>query len=163
MDVVIRKIQKGDRSDFIRLSMELTQYNKRQHDKFYSDFDQVLQVRKQRVEERFNKLEASTNLVIFMAFAGDEPLGYIRAFTYDQKLHCGCLDEIYIVDEARGRGIGKKLIAAVEEWMAQKGVVRMIVSVYAWNTQTRNFYKEAGFDEYAVSYQKPINGQGDPQ
>ena len=81
---------------------------------------------------------------------------FLIFFTYDKKLRRGCLDELYLTEEARGKGIGKKLLDAVAQWMAEQRVIRMIVSVYLWNTPTRKFYEEEGFLEYSSSYEKAI-------
>jgi len=156
MGIEIRKIQKEDKQAFVELSLALTKFNRRQHDKHYADFHNVLQIRKKRVEQRFEKLDAGSSIVVYMAFMDRQPAGYIRAFTYDNQLHCGCLDELYLTEEARGKNIGKKLINAMEQWMKDKGVVRLIVSVYSWNDQARKFYEEEGFCEYAVSFEKAI-------
>ena len=91
-----------------------------------------------------------------MAFIDNKPAGYIRAFTYDKKHRRGCLDELYLTEEARGQGIGKKLLVAVTQWMAEQKVIRMIVSVYLWNASARKFYEEEGFLEYSSSYEKAI-------
>ena len=91
-----------------------------------------------------------------MAFIDSKPAGYIRAFTYDKKLKYGCLDELYLTEEARGQGIGRKLLDAVTQWMTKQKIVRMIVSVYLWNTPAKKFYEEEGFLEYASSYEKVI-------
>jgi len=156
MSIEIRKIEKKDRKAFVELSLALTKFNKKQHDKHYKNFQEILEVRKQRVEERFDKIDKSSHLAIFMAFINNKPIGYIRAFTYDNKLHCGCLDELYLTSEARGQGVGKKLLDAVTHWMTEKKVVRMTTSVYSWNASAKEFYEEKGFLEYAVSYEKTL-------
>ena len=156
MDIEIRKINQQDKEAFIELSLALTKFNKRQHSKYYSNSQEFLEVRKQRVEERFDKINQSPSKIIFIAFIDNKPAGYIRAFTYDKKLRCGCLDELYLIEEARGQGIGKKLLGAVTQWMAEQKVIRMIVSVYLWNTPARKLYEEEGFLEYSSLYEKAI-------
>ena len=154
--IKIRKTKKEDKEAFVQLSLALTKFNKKQHDKHYKNFQEVLETRKQRVEERFDKLDKSSHLAVFMALIDNKPAGYIRAFTYDNKLRCGCLDELYLTPEARGQGIGKKLIDTATDWMTEKKVVRVTVSVYSWNASAKKFYEEEGFTEYATSYEKTI-------
>ncbi len=156
MDIEIQKINQQDKEAFIELSLTLTKFNKRQHDKYYQNFQEFLEVRKQRVEERFDKINQSPNTIIFMAIINNKPVGYARAFTYDKKLRRGCLDELYLTQEGRGKGIGKKLLDAVMRWMTEQKAVRMIASVYLWNTFARKFYEEEGFLEYSSSYEKEI-------
>ena len=156
MGIKIRKISQQDKKDFIELSLALTKFNKRQHNKCYSNFQEFLEVRRQRVQERFDKINQSPNKVIFMAFLNSKPVGYIRAFTYDKKLRDGCLDELYVTEEVRGQGVGKKLLDSVFQWMVEQNVIRMIVSVYSWNTSARKLYEKEGFLEYSSSYEKTM-------
>ncbi len=156
MCIEIRKIDQNDREAFVELSLALTRLNQAQHDKHYANFEAFLEIRKQRVEERFNKINESSNKIILMAFMDNKPAGYIRAFTYDKKLRRGCLDELYLTEEARRNGIGTKLLDAVTQWMKEQKVIRMIASVYLWNAAARAFYEEAGFQEYSSSFEKII-------
>ena len=65
-----------------------------------------------------------TSKVIFMAFVDEVAVGYLRAYIHDFKLRVGCLDELYIKEEARGQAIGKKLLDAGAQWMKEKSMVR---------------------------------------
>jgi len=156
IDITIRKISQQDKEAFIELSLALTKFNKRQHDKYYSNFQEVLEVRKQRIQGRFDKINQSPDKIILMAFLNSKPVGYVRAFTYDKKLRYGCLDELYLKEEARGQGVGRKLLDFVYRWMAEKNVIRMIVSVYSWNALARKLYEKEGFLEHSSSYEKAM-------
>ena len=156
MSLEIRKINQNDRETFVELSLALTKFNRRQHDKHYADFEEFLRVRKRRVEERFDKIGQSPHTLIMMAFKNDQPAGYLRAFTYDKELRRGCLDEFFLKEETRGQGIGKTLLDAAIQWMKEQKVIRMITSVYSWNAPARAFYEEEGFLEHSSSYEKII-------
>ncbi|MCK5180277.1 MAG: GNAT family N-acetyltransferase, partial [Candidatus Omnitrophica bacterium] len=129
MSLEIRKINQNDRETFVELSLALTKFNRRQHDKHYADFQEFLRVRKHRAEETFDKIDQSPHKLIMMAFKDDKPVGYLRAFTYDKKLRRGCLDELFLTEDARGQGISKKLLDAATQWMEEQNVIRMITSV----------------------------------
>ncbi|MBL7131792.1 MAG: GNAT family N-acetyltransferase [Candidatus Omnitrophica bacterium] len=154
MNIEIRKINKFDKEAFIELSLALTKFNKRQHEKHSSDFQELLKVRKRRLEEAVDKIDQSPHKSILMAFKDGQPVGYIRFFIYDRKLSQGCLDEFFLKKEARGRGIGKKLLDAATQWMREQNIARMITSVYSWNTPAREFYEREGFLEYSLGYEK---------
>ena len=156
MNIEIRKINKLDKEAFVELSLALTKFNKSQHDKHYPDFPELLKVRKRRLEEAVDKIDQSPHKSILMAFKDGQPVGYIRFFIYDRKLSQGCLDEFFLKKEARGRGIGKKLLDAATQWMREQNIARMITSVYSWNTPAREFYEQEGFLEYASAYEKVI-------
>jgi len=159
MKIKIRQLGLNDKKAFVELSLALTKFNKKQHDKYYKNLKYLLEVKRKRVEETFNNIKKTPSKKVFMAFLDDKPVGYIRAFTYDSKLKQGCIDELYIKKEARGLGIGKKLMDSVMKWMIKKEVKRMIVSVYSWNSPARKFYEEEGFLEYALSYEKIIGAK----
>ena len=154
--IEIRQIKEQDKEAFVELSLALTKFNKQQHDKHYPDFQEILDVRKKRVEEAFDKIIKYTSKVIIMAFDDGMPVGYLKAYIHDFKLRVGCLDELFIKEEARGQAIGKKLLDAGTQWMKEKNVVRMIASVYLWNTSARTFYEQGGFKEYSVFCEKAI-------
>lgn len=156
MSIEIRKIGPNDKEAFVELSLTLTKFNRRQHDKHYENFEKFLRVRKRRVEQRFDKIGQSPHTLVLMAFKDTKPVGYLRAFTYDQELRRGCLDELFLTEDARGQGISKKLLEAATQWMEEQNVIRMITSVYSWNTPARAFYEEAGFLEHSSSYEKVI-------
>lgn len=154
--IEIRQIKEQDKEAFIALSLALTKFNKRQHDKHYPNFQEILDVRKKRVEEAFAKISKYSSKVIIMAFEDNIAVGYLRSYIHDHKLRVGCLDELFIKNEARGQGIGKKLLDAGTQWMKEKNIVRMITSVYFWNTSARTFYEQEGFKEYSVFCEKAI-------
>ncbi|MFC1708677.1 GNAT family N-acetyltransferase [Candidatus Omnitrophota bacterium] len=157
MSIKVRKINQQDKEAFVELSLALTKFNKRQHGKHYSNFQEFLKVRKRRAEEACNKINQSPNRLFLMAFQNNKPVGYVRAFIYGPKLRQGCLDEFFLRKEARGQGIGKKLLEAATQWMRKRRIIRMIVSVYLWNTPASAFYEQEGFLNYAVSYEKVIS------
>lgn len=158
MSIEIRRITKADKEAFIELSLALTRFNQSQHEKNYSNFNEILAVRKKRVQEAFPGILKNPYKLVLMAFKNNNPVGYLRAYMQDWKLKVGCLDELFIKEEAQGGGVGKKLLNAGTQWMKEKKVVRMIASVYLWNAPARSFYEKEGFEEYSVFYEKKITG-----
>lgn len=67
------------------------------------------------------------------------------------------MDEFFLKEEGRGQGIGKRLLDVVTQWMREQKVIRMIASVYLWNSSAREFYEKEEFLEYALSYEKSIS------
>lgn len=54
------------------------------------------------------------------------------------------LEDIFVEDAARTRGIGRKLIAALARLARERGCVRIDLSVLDWNP-ARGFYRRLGF------------------
>ncbi|XP_042355385.1 thialysine N-epsilon-acetyltransferase-like [Plectropomus leopardus] len=61
------------------------------------------------------------------------------------------LDDLYVMPEFRGRGIGKGLLSSVAEVGKQKQCVRLQLSVLDWNTPSRDFYAAKGAQDLTVS------------
>jgi GNAT superfamily N-acetyltransferase len=57
------------------------------------------------------------------------------------------LQDLFTAPEARGRGVARALIAAVEEWARERGCVR----VY-WHTQTTNETARRLYDQVAEDW-----------
>ena len=56
------------------------------------------------------------------------------------------LEDLYISEEFRGQGIGKKAMAILDEIMREKTVTAMFVDVIPRNTSAIKLYRESGFD-----------------
>ncbi|KAF0038260.1 hypothetical protein F2P81_008744 [Scophthalmus maximus] len=54
------------------------------------------------------------------------------------------LEDLYVMEEFRGIGIGKGLMGKVAEVAKKKQCVRLQLSVLNWNTSTRDFYAAKG-------------------
>ncbi|KAM3909937.1 thialysine N-epsilon-acetyltransferase, partial [Leptodactylus fuscus] len=78
--------------------------------------------------------------------AGPRLLGYaLSFFTYStwegRSLY---LEDLYIMPEYRGKGIGSKLFAAVAESCLSLGCARLQLSVLDWNHTAISFYRSRG-------------------
>jgi GNAT superfamily N-acetyltransferase len=64
------------------------------------------------------------------------------------------LQELYLVEAARGIGAGRALMAACEDWARAHKIPVMHIGVVAGNTRAHDIYKAAGFVDYAVDLRK---------
>ncbi len=74
--------------------------------------------------------------------------GYARIETSDPYLkhrEHSYLGFMYVVPEHRGKGINKKIIAALESWSLSKGVTEMQLEVYVENSAAIRAYEKAGY------------------
>lgn len=69
------------------------------------------------------------------------------------RLH-GYISELFVVEQARGLGVGRALIAACEEWARARGLPVMMIGVLAGNARARQIYETSGFSPYAVELRK---------
>jgi GNAT superfamily N-acetyltransferase len=66
----------------------------------------------------------------------------------------GYIAELYVVEEMRGRGVGRALIAACERWSKERGHKLLTIGALARNTRAQAVYRDSGFDDYATLLRK---------
>ncbi len=66
------------------------------------------------------------------------------------------IDNMWVDEEYRSRGIGKELMSDVEIWAKEKGTRKMRVITSCKNEKRIKFYKREGFSEYDLILEKDI-------
>uniref|UniRef100_A0AAQ4Q168 Spermidine/spermine N1-acetyltransferase family member 2b n=1 Tax=Gasterosteus aculeatus aculeatus TaxID=481459 RepID=A0AAQ4Q168_GASAC len=61
------------------------------------------------------------------------------------------LEDLYVMPDFRGKGIGKGLLSKVAEVGKKKQCVRLQLSVLDWNTPSRDFYAAKGAQDITAS------------
>jgi GNAT superfamily N-acetyltransferase len=84
---------------------------------------------------------------VLLAYAGVEPVGFAVVF-HSFSTFLGqpglYLEDLFVMPDWRGRGIGKRLFARAA-WMAvERGCGRMEWAVLDWNQPAIGFYKKLG-------------------
>lgn len=76
-----------------------------------------------------------------------EPVGfalYVRNYSTFLARPGIWLEDLFVVPEARGRGVGKALLATLARIAAERGYGRVEWSVLDWNTPSIDFYRSLG-------------------
>ncbi len=89
-----------------------------------------------------------------------EPVGYLILtfiFSFEYAGRIAFLDELYIKEDFRGEGIGKKAIAFVKEAAADYELALLYLEVEPHNTAAQQLYLSSGFSKHKRSllYIKP--------
>ena len=82
-----------------------------------------------------------------LCFDGTRPIGFaLYFFTYSTFLGRPTLylEDLFVVPDARGKGAGKALLAALARIAARKNCGRMEWTVLDWNTPSIAFYESLG-------------------
>jgi GNAT superfamily N-acetyltransferase len=66
-------------------------------------------------------------------------------FCPDDRPTTGCLFAMWVRPERRGEGIGRQLVAAVEEWAASLDIDQLLLHVTDGNDDAVRFYASCGF------------------
>jgi GNAT superfamily N-acetyltransferase len=91
--------------------------------------------------------------------AGGTPLGFVHVCgdaDYYTRRECGHIADLVVAPEARGRGVGERLIAASEEWARAQGYSLLTLNVFLENTHARTLYERTGFGAETVRYVKEL-------
>ena len=89
---------------------------------------------------------ARTDVVVFLAFDGDQPVGYVstmRRFHLWTAADIIALDDLYVRPEARNLGIGRDLMHAVADIAAPEDLT-IVWGAQISNDAAHRFYRRLG-------------------
>jgi GNAT superfamily N-acetyltransferase len=101
---------------------------------------------------------AEDNHAVFVADDEGRVAGVVTAserrhFTGAREAYVG---ELVVAGDAEGRGIGRALMDAVEEWARSRGLARVSLETGAANAGARRFYAALGYAEDDVRLSKAV-------
>jgi aminoglycoside 6'-N-acetyltransferase len=82
----------------------------------------------------------------YIVEADDRPIGYIQTWWDEDEPRRGGID-MFLVPDARGRGLGPDAARALTESLLASGWARVTVDPYAWNEPAVRAWRRAGFVE----------------
>jgi GNAT superfamily N-acetyltransferase len=96
--------------------------------------------------------------VIFLACDGEAGLGFTQlypSFSSAAMARIFVLNDLFVAEEARERGVGTGLLAAAAEYGRQAGAVRLVLSTELTNATAQRLYEKTGWkrDTIFCAYQ----------
>jgi GNAT superfamily N-acetyltransferase len=98
---------------------------------------------------------------IFIAEDDNGPLGWSVVhetvddiYVVEAERRMAYIDELYLIDRARGLGAGGALIKACEGWAKARGIGVIMIGVLAKNDNAHAIYNAAGYDDYSVQLRR---------
>jgi ribosomal protein S18 acetylase RimI-like enzyme len=74
--------------------------------------------------------------------------------------HRGWVYYVAVDPDCRGKGFGRAIMQAAEDWLRPQGIVKMQLLVRGDNTKVQAFYETLGYDEQdRVIYAKWLDGR----
>lgn len=108
--------------------------------------------------QRLRALERAGETVL-IAVVDDIPSGFASVHA-TPVLHrptaVGRITALLVTSRMRGRGVGRALVEAAEEWSRQRGCALMEVTSNFRLTQAHEFYHHLGFETTSVRFAKPL-------
>ena len=96
---------------------------------------------------------------VTVLFAGDGPDGFAQ-LRFRPSLYTGALDayleELYVVPERRGRGLGRALLEAVLAYARRRGAARIEVNTSETDVAARALYERTGFTNREGGPEGPV-------
>lgn len=136
-EITIRPVREKDRDGWAALRRKL-----------FPDFDPP------EIDEFFKTgcFDGFDQCAVFVADAGDALVGFVEASARPYAEGCATtpvayLEAWYVDDRARGKGVGKRLVAAVEDWGRSLGFQEIASDTQPENTASRKAHAQLGFEE----------------
>ena len=86
----------------------------------------------------------------WLVMLDNKPVGYVvvtLGFSLEYGGHDGFVDDLYLVSEVRGRGLGRELTQFAINEAAKLGIRTLHLEVEAGNDRASALYRKAGFRE----------------
>ena len=106
-------------------------------------------------------LISSPEAELVVAEIGGEVIGSGYAFIESSEQYLkhrrhSYLGFMYVVPEHRGKGVNKKIIAALEGWSVSRGVTEMQLEVYVENVGAIRAYERSGYTGLILQMRKGL-------
>jgi ribosomal protein S18 acetylase RimI-like enzyme len=112
-------------------------------------------------EKYFKKMIKGDKTVCLVAKINKEIVGYL-AGAVTKKLSYRIvkkrieLENIFVVEKYRGKGVGSKLVEEFFKWGREQKATRILVVAYATNYKAIEFYKKNKFSPFSFSLEAGI-------
>jgi GNAT superfamily N-acetyltransferase len=89
---------------------------------------------------------------LFLAEASGVPVGFLTARVRSAPpwfggATVGFVSEVWVDPDARGHGLGGRLVLAAEDWFRERGIERAELQVMATNEPARRLYRRLGWHD----------------
>jgi len=103
----------------------------------------------------FSKLVLDGDSLCLLATTGEAVIGYLVGYLLHggnlRPIKLAELESMFVIQNWRSRGVGRRLADEFLKWAEQKGAQRASVTAYAANTRAIEFYQELGFDPKSLT------------
>ncbi len=97
------------------------------------------------VEERTRRAESA----IFLAWGTDGAIGFLQlypSFSSTAAQRIWVLNDLFVAAAARGRGVGRALLARARDHALETGAVRLVLETGAANGGAQRLYESVGYE-----------------
>jgi aminoglycoside 6'-N-acetyltransferase I len=151
-DICIRLAQLSDRDQLVRLHEAL--WPKTSAEKHARELTLILE----------GKPPVTMPLIILVAEVSDRIAGFLEVDLRSHADGCnpirpvGYIEGWYVAENHRHRGIGRRLLAAAEDWARSQGCVEMASDTWVDNDMSQRVHQALGYEvvDRCVHYRKTL-------
>ena len=148
-DLIIRKAHINDLEYIQELNNELFKLEKENYDPTLVSNWPLTEEGKKYFEDLIN------NHYVVVATINNEIVGYLAGSINEkgsyEDVQYGEINNMFINDNYRGYGIGKKLINSFKDYCKERNINNLIVTASSKNINAINFYKNNGFNDFNLT------------
>jgi len=116
---------------------------------------------RERVREAVLRGIATDSLLV--AADGDDLVGFVtfevESAVYEQDVRRGLVENVYVVPDRRGEGVGSALLAAAQDRLRERGCDVFFLEVLAANDGARRFYRAAGYEPHRIQFERAADAR----
>lgn len=156
--MLIRVAQPADMEQIGQLWLQLVSYHR--------DLDAIMPEAApdgaQRYAARLTSLLHDPHNRTFVAVEGDTVIGYVTGMIVDMRPEMfveevlGFIGDIFVDPAHRGRGVGRALVRAMEQFFASRGVFQYEWFVATANQDGQSFWRKLGAREVVIRMRNQI-------
>ena len=113
----------------------------------------------EEMPRRLDALNVSDDTVALVAEVDGAVVGLVTCHvfaTIHSTAPAALLTALVVSEDVRGGGVGRRLVARVEEWARAKGAVRIAVTSGAQRAEAHAFYERIGYARTGVRFGKML-------
>ena len=123
-----------------------------------SAFATSFTVNRAAFQHSFDIIREAEDAVLLVADDNDRIVGYTLAFTHQTFFAngpVGWIEELMVAPDSRRAGIGRLLVASIEQWARERGVTMIALAT----RRARRFWESVGYEPSATYMRKTlVNG-----
>lgn len=153
LDAQIRKASGADKHILAELNKDVQKVHADAYPELFKQPDNTSEV----VADFESRILPDQDAVVLILEAGGQAVGYIYArvvarpetpYTHAQRYLL--IDQISVKPDYQRYGFGKRLMEAICDEASKRGVSRLMLGMYTFNTKAANFYARMGFSHVYV-------------